>query len=81
MKDSSTNMTSNFVQGLRSTLVLQVQPTSVPGLPLVLLTMLAPVFASLDSVTDQVLSTLGVKVGYLDVTVICVRCGVPALLD
>ena len=78
---SSTNMTSNFLQSLQSTLVLQSQPVPLPGLPVILTPVLASVFASLDSVTDQLLSTLGVKVGYLNVTVNGVRCGVPALFE
>jgi uncharacterized membrane protein len=78
---SSTNMTSSFLAGLQPpNLVLQSNPP-VPLLTPLLTPVLAPAFAGLDAVSDQVLSTLGVRVGYLDVTVNGVRCGVPALIQ
>ncbi len=76
---SSTAMTSNLLQSLQSGLVLQTQPVGVPGVTPAIAALLSPVFASLDGVTDQILRALGLRVGYLDVTVNGVRCGVPAL--
>ena len=79
---SSMNMTSNLLATLQSTLKLTVNPAPLQlTVPALLTPILTPVFAILDGVTDQVLSTLGVQVGYLDVTVTGDRCGVPALIQ
>ena len=83
---SSTGMTSNLLQGLQgSQLNVSILGLTVGLTQSVVANMvtalLAPVFANLDSVADQVLATLGVQVGYLDVTVTGERCGVPALIQ
>jgi uncharacterized membrane protein len=78
---SSTNTLSNLLQTLQSTLVLQSTPVPLPTVTAALTPLLAPVFAGLDTVIDQTLITLGVRVGYLDVTVPGDRCGVPALIQ
>ena len=82
----STNMTSNLLQGLQnSQMTISVLGQTIgltqSAIANSVTALLAPVFANLDSVTDQVLSTLGVQVGYLDVTVTGERCGVPALIQ
>ena len=76
---SSTAMTSYLLQSLQSGLVLQTLPVGVPGVTPVIAALLPPVFAGLDGIADQILRAMGVRVGYLDVTVNGVRCGVPAL--
>jgi uncharacterized membrane protein len=43
--------------------------------------LLTPVFTGLDSVIGQVMTALGVSVGYLDVTATGVRCGAPVLVN
>ena len=78
---SSTNMSSNLLAGLQSSLILQTQPGGLPAAVPLLGPLLSPAFAGLDAVTDQILRTLGVRVGYLDITVNGVRCGVPALIQ
>jgi uncharacterized membrane protein len=77
---SSTNMTSNLLQTLQSSMTLTSSPIPLPVVTPALTALLTPVFASLDGVTNQILSTLGVRVGYLDVTVTGDRCGVPGLI-
>ena len=82
---SSTNMLSNLGNGLSSNLQLSGNVLGIPVTPAAptvqaLNLLLQPVFQSLDGIIDQVLGTLGVRVGYLDVTVTGVRCGVPTLV-
>ncbi len=82
---TSTNMVSNLGQALSSKVNLQA---TVIGLPIpatavvsTVSTLLQPVFNAADSLIDPTLQTLGIKVGYLDVTVTGARCGVPALFE
>jgi len=78
---SSTNNLSNLLTTLQSSLTLHTTPISLPAVVAAIPPLLAPVFAGLDMVIDETLVTLGVRVGYLDVTVPGDRCGVPALIQ
>jgi uncharacterized membrane protein len=88
---TSTGMVGNLLQ----TLVTGLQPTfsatllgvsfTLPASATTALTsaiaaLLSPVAAALDPLVDGLLAALGVKLGYMDVTVTGVRCGVPALV-
>jgi uncharacterized membrane protein len=81
---SGTGTGSTFGQGLSANLQLQVTllgvPLPVDPLPN-LTALLKPVFAAVDGLLDATLRTLGVRAGYLDVTVTGTRCGVPALIE
>jgi uncharacterized membrane protein len=88
---ASTGMVSNLLQALVSGVQLTLTATLL-GIPFTLpaastsaLTgavglLLSPLGAALDSQLDGLLAALGVKLGYMDVTVTGVRCGVPALV-
>jgi uncharacterized membrane protein len=86
---SSTGMVANLLQNLVTNTQININ-TTILGLPLPSLsttlltaavqTLLAPVAAALDPLVDSLLAGLGVKLGYMDVTVTGVRCGVPALV-
>ncbi|HZT21173.1 MAG TPA: pilus assembly protein TadG-related protein [Dongiaceae bacterium] len=82
---TSQNMTGNLLRTLGSSLNLTVTTLglSLPtgSVASSLTTLLSPAFAGLDSVTDSILRTLGIRLGYLDVWVPGVRCGVPALMQ
>ena len=89
---TSTGMLSNLLQTLGSSgnLSLSVLPgNNGLGVPLVtssavlalLSPLLTPAFAGLDPLVDNLLASLGIKVGYLDVTASGVRCGVPTLVN
>jgi uncharacterized membrane protein len=88
---TSTGMVANLLSTLGSNLHLTLSATvlganfslpTVDGnlITAVVTTLLAPVFAGLDSEVDGLLAALGVKLGYMDVTATGVRCGVPALV-
>ena len=88
---ASTGMVSNLLQTLVSNLQLSFTATllgvsftlpasATTALTSALTTLLSPLGAALDPLVDGVLATLGVKLGYMDVTVTGVRCGVPALV-
>jgi uncharacterized membrane protein len=88
---TSTGMVSNLLQTLVSNLQLTFSATllgvsfTLPSSATTALTsavtaLLAPVGAALDPLVDGLLEALGVKLGYMDVTVTGVRCGVPALV-
>lgn len=82
---SSTGMLSNLMQVLGSKLVLHVTllgaGLSTTPITTSLTTLLQPVFAGLDPLVDGLLTALGIRLGYLDITATGVRCGAPVLVD
>ncbi|AYJ86444.1 hypothetical protein D3Y57_11300 [Sphingomonas paeninsulae] len=88
----STGFTSNLLGGLAETLEAKVCTASLLNLCLLPITLtgagvgplfnvLDPVLSGLDSVLDGLLQTLGVQLGYVDVSVTGVRCGLPVLVS
>lgn len=89
---TSTQLTGNLLGGLAETLSVRACTASLLGACLApvtltgsqvgaLYTVLDPVLTSLDSVIDGTLRTLGVQLGYVDVAVTGVRCGLPILVS
>lgn len=80
---SSTGLTSNVLQSLIDHLSLNIAVLSFGLGAGALNTQLLGVLQQvpLDSLIDGLLSALGVSVGYIDVSVPGVRCGVPALVQ
>ena len=89
---TSTSLGTNLLGGLAETLSARACTASVLGaclLPVTLTgaaigplyTVLDPVLTSLDGVLDGLLRSLGVQLGYVDVAVTGVRCGVPVLVS
>jgi uncharacterized membrane protein len=82
---TSTGMLSNLLQTLGNNLslsgtLLGIQLPSTGGLLGSVTALLAPAFAGLDSLVDGLLAALGIRIGYMDVTVTGVRCGNPVLV-
>jgi uncharacterized membrane protein len=83
---TSTGMLSNLLQTLGNTLVLNgtllgAKLSGNSTLLTSLTTLLKPAFAGLDTLVDELLAALGIKIGYMDVTTSGVRCGVPTLVN
>ena len=86
---TSTGMLSTLLGSLSNHLTLSVTllggslsaGTILSAVTTPLTTLLAPLFAGLDSLVDTMLTALGIKIGYMDVTVTGVRCGSPVLVD
>ena len=84
---TSTGMLSNLLQTLGNTLTLKVKLLGLSTGPLVtalvssLTNLLAPLFAGLDPLVDGLLASLGIRLGYMDVTATGVRCGRPVLVN
>jgi len=83
---TSTDMSTSVIDSIGSSLTLSVNVLGLPLLPGVsqlltsqLMTLLAPVATQLDSLVDPVLAALGLNIGYINVTAMGVRCGVPSL--
>lgn len=88
----STGFTSNLLGGLADTLQANVCTVGLLGLCLLpitvtgaalgpLYTILNPVLNALDSVLDGILRSLGIQLGYVDVSITGVRCGLPVLVS
>jgi uncharacterized membrane protein len=82
----STNMLSDLLQSLGNNLKLtgSLLGISLPSTSPILsnlANLLQPAFAGLDTLVDELLSSLGIRIGYVDVTVTGVRCGRPVLVN
>lgn len=88
----STNVATNLLGSLAETMQVKTCTAVVAGacvLPItltgasvgLLYTTLDPLFTSLDSVLNGLLRTLGIQLGYVDVSVTGVRCGLPVLVS
>jgi uncharacterized membrane protein len=83
---SSTGMLANAIDTLANSTQYQVVALGLPVLPAVAQTVttavtssLVPVLTSLDQLVDPILATLGVQLGYINVSADGVRCGVSSL--
>jgi uncharacterized membrane protein len=88
----SQNIGSGLMDGLAETLVVNtctinlfnicLIPKTLTGAQLgQLFTILDPILSAVDTPIDALLKALGVNVGYIDVFVTGVRCGVPVLVE
>jgi uncharacterized membrane protein len=80
----SQGMTGNLIGSLASSLSVEARLLGIPinlgGLVGGVLGLLTPVLAALDPVVDGLLRVLGIRLGYIDVKALGVRCGVPVLV-
>ena len=88
----SSNVSANLLGGLAETMQVRTCTTVVLGvcvLPItltgaavgMLYTTLDPILTGLDNVINGLLRTLGIQLGYVDVSVTGVRCGLPVLVS
>lgn len=80
----SQGMVGNLIGTLASSLSVEARLLGIPinlgGLVGGVLGLLTPVLGALDPVVDGLLRVLGIRLGYIDVKALGVRCGVPVLV-
>jgi uncharacterized membrane protein len=86
----SQNIGSGLMDGLAEDLTVNLKicilvcvtvPTKLAALSSPIYTILDPILSAVDTPIDALLKALGVNVGYIDVFVTGVRCGVPVLVE